>query len=386
VRRWRIGVVTTSYPRWEGDAAGRFVAEHAAVLRGMGCEVEVIAAGERRMGTGNGEWSTGDGARLTGNRQRATGNGQRVERVRSALFYRGAAPEDVWSGAVFVGRMAAVVARRQWDAVVAHWLPTAIAAMATRGPLLAIAHGSDVELLVRKRMMPAVAAALRMRRARVVFVSEDGREKAVRAAGPLARWLDGQAIVQGMGVEVDRFAGVGAGEARTIAVLARLVDIKGVDLAIEAMRSVRGRARLVIAGDGPEREKLARRAHGVARATGHAIELVGVKDPVEVLASARVVVVPSRRDGAPVAPIEALAAGRPVIATAVGGLNELPGVVRRVAVDPVALGRAIEQVIDHPPSAEDCRAAARPRAWSAVSSRLHQHWLGAQAVTQFAPK
>ena len=357
----RIGVVTTSYPRWAGDAAGIFVAEHVGVLRRMGCEVDVVAAGDR---------ATRDAG---------------VQRIATDLFYRGAAPEAVgWSGVAFTARTAAAVTTRRWDAVVAHWLPSAVAAIATAGPMLVIAHGSDVELVVRKGWMGAMAALLRARGARVVFVSEEGREQAVRAAGVMRRWLDGNAIVQGMGVDVARFAGVGRGEERTIAVLARLIEIKGVDLAIEAMRSVRGRARLVIAGDGPEREKLARQAERVARETGHAIELVGVRDPVEVLGRARVVVVPSRRDGAPVVPIEALAAGRPVIATAVGGA--LPSVVRRVGVDPVQIGTAIEDVLDHSPSEADCRAAASQRTWAAVAARLHLHWLGAQDVTQYAPK
>jgi glycosyltransferase involved in cell wall biosynthesis len=356
----RVGVVTTSYPRWAGDAAGVFVAEHVDVMRRLGWAVEIFAAGPG--GTTNG-----------------------AARVRSDLFYRGGAPEDVsWSGFAFGVRMARAVAGRRWDGVIAHWLPSAIAALGTRGPMLVIAHGSDVELVASKGLMPWVAAMLRARGARIVFVSEDGRDKAVRAAGAMGRWLDGNAIVQGMGVDVERFAGVGTGEPRTIAVLARLIDIKGVDLAIEAMRSVRGRARLVIAGDGPEREQLARIAARVEHETGHAIELVGVRDPVDVLARASVVVVPSRRDGAPVVPIEALAAGRPVIATAVGGA--LPGVVRRVGVDPVQIGVAIGELLDHPPSAGACRAAARQRTWSAVAPRLHAHWLGAQPVTHYAPK
>ena len=39
-----IGVITTSYPRWPGDAAGNFVGAHVEALRALGHEVEVIAA------------------------------------------------------------------------------------------------------------------------------------------------------------------------------------------------------------------------------------------------------------------------------------------------------------------------------------------------------
>nr|MBA3502538.1 hypothetical protein [Deltaproteobacteria bacterium] len=42
----RIGVVTTSYPRWPGDPAGSFVEGHVRALQRLGHQVEVIAAGD----------------------------------------------------------------------------------------------------------------------------------------------------------------------------------------------------------------------------------------------------------------------------------------------------------------------------------------------------
>ena len=41
----RVGLITTSYPRWRGDAAGSFVAGHAAYLRRTGATVEIVATG-----------------------------------------------------------------------------------------------------------------------------------------------------------------------------------------------------------------------------------------------------------------------------------------------------------------------------------------------------
>ncbi|HEY0991783.1 MAG TPA: hypothetical protein VGD80_32240, partial [Kofleriaceae bacterium] len=43
----KLGIVTTSYPRFAGDPAGSFVAGHAAALRALGHDVEVVAAGAR---------------------------------------------------------------------------------------------------------------------------------------------------------------------------------------------------------------------------------------------------------------------------------------------------------------------------------------------------
>jgi glycosyltransferase involved in cell wall biosynthesis len=389
----RVGVISTSYPRWPGDAAGGFVAEHVRALRAAGASVEVVCAG--------------DGA-------------ERVEhgvfRVAAApgLFYDGGAPDALEAGArlrdaaAFSARLAAraVVRSRRWDAVVAHWLaPSAVAALPTRGPLLAIAHGGDVHLLLRLGALTPVVAGLAARRARVAFVCEDLRARAIAALpARLAAWLDERSIVQPMGVDLARFAAIDAPPAppppspaarATIAVLARLVPIKGVDVVIDAMAAVDAPARLVIAGDGPSAELLAARAARMSARTGQPIELVGgvgadARD--RLLATASVVVVPSRPagervEGAPVAAIEALAAGRPVIAAATGGLAELPAPVRLVAPDDaMALGRAITDVLRAPPPAEVCRAAARSRGWAEVAERLADHWLAAQRVTHEARK
>src|SRR5204863_7443127 len=86
---------------------------------------------------------------------------------------------------------------RHWDAVVAHWLaPSAIAALPSRLPLLAIAHGGDVHTLRRLHVLQPVLGLLRMRRAQLVFVSEQLRE--------LAGAHD--AHVQPMGIDLERFS------------------------------------------------------------------------------------------------------------------------------------------------------------------------------------
>src|SRR5205085_2022997 len=96
----------------------------------------------------------------------------------------GGAPDPVGAAAlvghaaVFSARVAAAVAvrARRWDAIVAHWLvPSAIAALPTRAPLLAIAHGGDVHTLKRARLLAPVLHALKRRGAQLVFVSDELR-------------------------------------------------------------------------------------------------------------------------------------------------------------------------------------------------------------------
>jgi glycosyltransferase involved in cell wall biosynthesis len=151
----------------------------------------------------------------------------------------------------------------------------------------------------------------------------------------------------------------------TIAVVSRLSHEKGVDVAVRAMAHVPG-ARLVVAGEGPERARLASLAAG-------AVEFLGwVDDPAPVLAAAACVCVPSRWDNAPLVVADALLAGRPVVGAAVGGIPELiaDGDGALVAPDdPLALARALELTLSDPgdAAARRVRALARfgsDRAWA----------------------
>jgi len=363
----RLGVVTTSYPRFAGDPAGNFVAGHVGALRALGHDVEVIAAGA--------PGPADDAA---------------VIRVGGGPFYQGGAPDALERAPVragvaaiaFTARLtAAVTARaRRWDAILAHWLvPSAVAALASGPPLLAIAHGGDVFTLRRLRLLRGVLHALRRRDARLVFVSESLRASARDAAPELAAWL-GAATIQPMGIELERFAALvrAPSDPPIVLVAARLVPIKGVDVAIAAMPHVRTPARLVIAGDGPERARLAAglASHPASHPAHSFLGEVTTPRRDDLLRTAAVVVIPSRvtpagrTEGTPTIALEALAAGVPVIASAVGGLRDLPGVVLVPPDDPPALARAIDQVLARPPAAQALRAGVAGLTWREVIPRL----------------
>jgi len=189
----RLGVVTTSYPRFAGDSAGGFVGEHVAALRALGHEVEVVAA--EGLPTSQREERDEDVARIPA----------------GELFYSGGAPDRLETSPIistlealaFSSRLALEVGRRSraWDAVVAHWLaPCALAALVARKPVLAIAHGGDVHTLERYGLLAAAIALLRSRGAQLAFVSDELRR--------LAKLDTASAIVQPMGLDVARFAAI----------------------------------------------------------------------------------------------------------------------------------------------------------------------------------
>ncbi len=116
-------------------------------------------------------------------------------------------------------------------------------------------------------------------------------------------------------VDLDRFR-VGAGDGDYFLVVSRLLAYKRVDLAIDACREAH--VRLVIVGDGPARRALE------TRAAGSRTEFAGAVDDAvlcELMRRARAVIVPGEEDYGLV-PLEANAAGRPVIAYARGGALE----------------------------------------------------------------
>jgi len=371
----KIGVITTSYPRWPGDHAGNFVEAHVEAMRELGHDVEVIAAApaDATVPVPASVPVPDRDPDPDRARTRARTRARAIVRISSGLFFRGGAPDELESGRGFVdavsftARLTAAVMRRarHWDLAIAHWLaPSALAAIPTRVPLLAIAHGGDVHTLARLHLLKPAIALLRVRGARLAFVSADLR---VRADAP-------DALVQPMGIDVDHFARLPRKPDGSILMLTRLVPIKGIDLAIAACR---GR-RLVIAGDGP-----ATYAHGPN------VTFLGAVDPArrdELLSTASLVVIPSRvlangrSEGTPLVALEALAAGVPVIASRTGGLADLP-VVHVPPDDPDALAAAIDRVVAAPPGRVDMSAFA----WPVVAERLLTHARVRTRVMDFAP-
>ena len=112
-----------------------------------------------------------------------------------------------------------------------------------------------------------------------------------------------------------RASGLDAGYALYVG---RLSYEKGVDLLLDAARAID--MRVVIAGDGPERDALTRAAPGNVEFLGH----VARPELDDVIARARVVVAPSRgQEPFGLGVIEAAALGVPAVVTDVGGLPEL---------------------------------------------------------------
>jgi glycosyltransferase involved in cell wall biosynthesis len=149
--------------------------------------------------------------------------------------------------------------------------------------------------------------------------------------------------------------------------IARLAVQKGhADLltAWEAVQAVHPDAHLLIVGDGEQRTGLTRTAN--QRAGCNTIHFIGRREDVpDLLAMSDLVVLPTRGEGLPNVLLEAMAAGRPVVATNVGGIPELviDGTTGLLVPpsNPDALSRMIITLLSDPERARIMGHAGRER-------------------------
>ena len=163
-----------------------------------------------------------------------------------------------------------------------------------------------------------------------------------------------------------------------VAVIGRLAPVKRPALAVEVFARAeeieRSGAHLVVAGDGPERRAVERAVSRVDAGLAERVHLLGAVARIErVHEAADVLLATSRSEGMPVAMIEAAAAARPVVTTAVGGVPELviSGLTGLFGTDRDALAVALAGSSADPEERARLGRAARRRA-----SELH----GAEAL------
>ncbi len=152
----------------------------------------------------------------------------------------------------------------------------------------------------------------------------------------------------------------------------RLFHKNGVTFAVRALPHILAgipEARLLVVGDGPERPRM----EALARELGvtERVHFLGSRPHGEMpglLASGQVALFPSLMEATSVAALEAMACGRPVVATRVGGLPEIVDDSVGALVppeDPEALGRAVVELLRRP-DLEAVGARAR--------ERVVRHW------------
>jgi len=242
---------------------------------------------------------------------------------------------------------------RDVDLVHAHWLAAGAVAMTLRKPYVVQVWGTDVELA---RRVPWLARPV-LRRARLVvaasrFLAEEARALGARDVRVVP---SGVAIPESVGEPEDP---------PHVLYVGRLSAEKGILELVEACRDLP----LVVVGDGPLRARVP--------------NAVGFVPPGELgpwYERAAAVAVPSRREGYGVVAREAMAWGRPVVASRVGGLADVvqDGATGRLVVpgNVAALRAALVELLGDDMSRERLGRAARKYAednltWPSATDEL----------------
>jgi glycosyltransferase involved in cell wall biosynthesis len=393
-----VVMVTTSYPRFEGDSVGTFMDPIAHSVAARGHDVHVVApwhplvarpAEERGVHLHFYRYAPVPSLNVFGY----------AASMRADVSLRGAAYAAAPLALMAGWHAARQIARRHHATVMhGHWVvPGGVTAAlaAPTLPLVVSLHGSDV--YVAETLAPARAAARQtFRRAGYVTACSDDLRRRAIALGAAPDRIE----TVPYGVDVERFRPDAlvrntrraelAIEERTPLVFAagRLVRKKGFEYLIDAMAALPD-AVLALAGQGSLDGELRDRARQAGIAAR--VRFLGNLTQTEVgelLAAADVVCVPSVRDdsgnvdGLPNVLMEALASGTPVVTTAAGGIQSVvtDGVTGMIVAerDSAALGRALGWLIAHPAEAQRIGVAAR----AAVAQRFG--WSRAAAAFEAA--
>jgi glycogen(starch) synthase len=259
------------------------------------------------------------------------------------------------------------VSSRRPDVVYAHFLVPSglVGALAGRAPLVVTAHGRDVRNI---GAIPGIAAATRLvvRRARAVICVSEYLRLELETKVPEAR---GKTEVVSSGVDRDRFAVTPPPEGPP-----RFLCVGGLDERKNVVRLADAFARLpegtlTFAGDGPLRSALAGRER---------VELVGrvAHDEIpRLLAESHVLAQPSLIEPLGQALLEAMACGRSVVATRIGGPPEFVPPEAGVLVDPLdvdEIARALGQAAELPRPNLAAREATEPHDVRRQAERIEE--------------
>lgn len=365
-RKLKILVLASTYPRWEGDHEPGFVHE---LSKRLARDAEVVVLCPHAAGALVRELSEGvDVVRYRyapSHMETLVHGGGIIANLRrakwKALLLPGFVLSQLW-GAWRLTR------RHKFDVIHAHWLiPQGLIAALLQFvpgpaiPFVVTSHGGDLFAL-RDRLWVLVKRFVLARAAAVTVVSSAMQSEILSWANRCR-----QIEVLSMGVDVSHRFQPDARAVRNpdeILFVGRLVEKKGVQYLLRAMPRIlreRPTAFLTIAGFGPEESQLRElvRALDLTKSV-HFIGAVPQSDLPAYYRRAAVFVAPFVRadsgdqDGLPVALMEAIACGCPVIAGDVPGLRDLLGdQARSVAVDPKSepqMAKAVLGVLDSPAS------------------------------------
>ena len=371
----RVLTLSTLFPDSERPNFGVFVERQTLELARSGAAVEVAA------GVGMPPWPLSLHPHyrpLRGIPRREAWKGLEVHRPRFRVLP--SLPRG--SGRALAAAVLPIARGFRPDAIDAEFFwPDGVAAMhvsrATGIPFSVKARGSDIHFWgeipqVRRQMVEAareagglLAVSEALKRSMAELGMPEEKIRVHHAGVDLERFDPGAGTKQALGIEGPLLVSAGA-----------LIPLKGQALAIEALAELAG-ATLILAGDGPERERIERLARSLS--VGNRVRFLGSRPHEELpalLAAADVMVLPSEREGLANVWLESLACGTPLVISDVGGAREVvdrPEAGRLAPREPGAIAQAVREILTAPPARAAVRKAAERFSWSRNGETLFRH-------------
>jgi len=379
----RVLAITKIFPNAAEPLAAPFNRQQFAALSAH-CDLKVMATIPWFPGSGLlSRWSTA--GRLDRVPRAETIAGIEVTHPRTLFVPKAAFA--TW-GPLYAASIAPLLLphRNKVDVVLGSWaypdgFAAVVAGMLLGVPSVVKLHGSDINHVVKLPGARKMAAWALPKAARVVAVSRPLADEVVAMGVDRERvrvvmnGVDGDLFKPG-----DRAAAreeLGLPDGPLAVYIGNLKPEKGpLDLG-RAWASVLAQvpdATLVMVGDGPQKSEL----EAMTREHGERVRLIA-RQPLErvplYLAAADILVLPSHTEGTPNVVLEALASGRRVVATSVGGVPDLITDDRLGALvpakDPDALAAAIATALRRPYDDREVAALGARGGWAASAAALH---------------
>lgn len=244
-------------------------------------------------------------------------------------------------------------------------------------PVAVTARGTDVNLIPRFEKPRALVVDAAWRADAVITVAAALKDELIRLGAP-----EEKITVLRNGVDLDAFRPVDREQARAaygvdglvLASVGHLIDRKGHDLVIDALRDIDG-ATLLIAGEGPMRQALEKQCRdaglaGRVRFLGR----VPHQELRQLYGAADILILASSREGWPNVLLEAMACGTPCVATNVWGSGEViraPEAGRLAeARSADAIAGAVKALAASPPARAATRRYAEDHSWDATADGM----------------
>jgi glycosyltransferase involved in cell wall biosynthesis len=375
----KVLIVTTAFPRWEGDSRAPFILEAARAIRKFIASVSVIAM----HSPGSKQHEFFDSIKI--NRPKYFFEKWEILQKESGgipiMWKKYPFSRILILPLLFTHMIATIKHSKHYDVIHANWTLAGLAVWFGKPfhnkPFLVTIQGSDIYQATRIPLVRFITKVMLKKADHVIALSRSLADEIITLGIPFNKI----SIVPN-GVDIEKFFPSTEVRKPVILFVGSLIERKGIRFLIEAMPNILLRFpeyQLIIIGEGPDYHKLNHLSQELN--INKNIKFVGQKPQNEIsewMRRAKVFVLPSTEEGLGVVLLEAIASGTPCVGTRIGGIRDVIPPEVGILVppkDPLSIGKAITSLIEEGNLWENMSLSARERAeniynWDKIAFQL----------------